>query len=125
MLKGAIVGFGEVAARGHWPAYRRSPDLEIVAVVDPAPERRRAAAALSAGVRLFETVDCLAASSERIDFVDVCTPPFHHGPPTLAAISHGWHVLCEKPFLLDPILLEEVKTRARRSAVAVVPVDNW
>src|SRR5205085_2254815 len=36
-----------------------------------------------------------------------------------------WHVLCEKPFLLDPLVVDVVRARAREAAVALVPVDNW
>ncbi len=43
--------------------------------------------------------------------------------PMLEALARGWHVLCEKPFLLDAAVLEEV--RARRGELAVMPVHNW
>jgi len=34
VLRGAIIGFGAVAANGHRPAYAQSRDAKIVAVVD-------------------------------------------------------------------------------------------
>jgi predicted dehydrogenase len=123
MLRGAIVGFGEIARHGHWPAYRASGDVEIVAIVDRSEERRAVASGLTPEVAIFATIDEL--SERAVDFIDICTPPAFHGHPMLAALERGWHVLCEKPLLLDPLLLETVRDRARRAGVAVVPVHNW
>jgi predicted dehydrogenase len=124
MLKGAIVGFGEVARNGHWPAYASSREVEIVAVVDRTAERRKVAQESLPSVATFSTLEELAAGAE-IDFVDICTPPALHGEPMLDALARGWHVLCEKPFLLDLSELEKVRSLARERGCAVVPVHNW
>ena len=124
MLRGAIVGFGEVACNGHWPAYESNPEVRIAAVVDRTMSRRDLASRLSPGLATFATFDDLAASMS-VDFVDVCTPPSLHPEPMLAAIARGWHVLCEKPFILDPAVLTAVRERAASAGVAVVPVHNW
>jgi predicted dehydrogenase len=125
VLTGAIVGFGEVARHGHWPAYASSRDVRIAAIVDRTEARRRLAASLIDGVQAFATVDDLIASGTPLDFVDVCTPPALHGEPMLAAASRGWHVLCEKPFLLDHRMLEAARRVACERRVALVPVHNW
>ena len=123
-MKGAIVGFGEVARYGHWPAYAASDRLRIVAVVDRAAARRDAAARLVPAPRTYATLDALAAA-EAIDFIDICTPPAHHGAPMHAALERGWHVVCEKPFLLDAEELTRVRGLAEARGLAVVPVHNW
>lgn len=102
------------------PAYERSSEAKIVAVVDPAEERRALAR-----VKAFASVDDLAAAGLEIDFVDICTPPAFHGAPMLQALRCGWDVLCEKPFLLDLRELGKVRAAARASGRAVVPVHNW
>jgi len=123
-LRGAIVGFGEVARNGHWPAWAACSDARIVAVVDRTPERRALVAGLAPAIETFATIDELA-SAMTIDFVDICTPPALHHEPMLDAIARGWHVLCEKPFLLDPIVLDVVRRLAADRGVAVLPVHNW
>ena len=123
-MKGAIVGFGEVARHGHWPAYAASDRLHIVAVVDRAAARRDAAARLAPALRTYATLDALAAA-EAIDFIDICTPPAFHGAPMRAALERGWHVVCEKPFLLDAAELTRVRSVAEARGLAVVPVHNW
>src|SRR5437016_538549 len=99
-MRGAIVGFGEVARHGHWPAYADSRQLSIVAVVERSAERRAMAEGLTPALRAYDTIDALAAA-ETIDFIDICTPPALHGEPVLAGLARGWHVVCEKPFLID------------------------
>jgi predicted dehydrogenase len=123
-MRGAIVGFGEVARHGHWPAYARCPDVSIAAVVDRTEARRALARSLVPGVATFETLAELAAAT-ALDFIDICTPPAVHHEPMLEGIARGWHVLCEKPFVLDPILIDRVRARAVAAGVAVVPVHNW
>jgi predicted dehydrogenase len=120
--RGAIIGFGAVAANGHWPGYAKSSEAKIVAVVDRTEERRQAARELISGVATFAAMEEVG---DGIDFVDICTPPALHGEPMRNALGRGWDVLCEKPFLLDPIELEQVRTLAREAGRAVVPVHNW
>ena len=124
MLKGAIIGFGEVARNGHWPGYAASGEVEIVAVVDRSAERRKIGQESLPGVATFSSIEDLADETE-IDFVDICTPPALHGEPMLDALARGWHVLCEKPLLLDLVELEKVRGVARERGRAVVPVHNW
>ena len=123
MLRGAIVGFGNVAQFGHWPGYAAGDEAEIVAVVDAAPERRKAALALRPSLGQFNSISEIPRSA--IDFIDICTPPVQHAEPMLYAIEQGWHVLCEKPFLLDPALLKTARGGAEAAGLAVIPVHNW
>jgi predicted dehydrogenase len=124
VLKGAIIGFGEVARHGHWPAYADSREATIVAVVDRTEGRRKAARESLPGVATFTTIEELAAGAE-IDFVDICTPPAFHGEQMFDALARGWNVLCEKPLLLDLLELEKARGLARERGRAVVPVHNW
>lgn len=123
-LRGALVGFGEVARNGHWPAWAVHGEARIAAVVDRTPERRALATSLAPSTAAFATLDDLAAAMS-IDFVDICTPPAFHAQPMLDAIARGWHVLCEKPFLLDPVVLDVVGRCAAERGVAVYPAHNW
>ena len=40
-LKGAFIGFGNIAARGHWLTYRDTDEAEIVAIMDPSKTRQK------------------------------------------------------------------------------------
>jgi predicted dehydrogenase len=123
-LRGAIVGFGNVAARGHWPGLAASADLEIVAVVDPSAARRAAAEAAAPGIRSYSTIEDLAAR-EALDFVDVATPPSSHAPLVAASLERGWHVICEKPLTLDPGTFTRLAAAARARDRVLFTMHNW
>lgn len=124
MLRGAIIGFGEVARYGHWPAYAESREVKIVAVVDRTEERRRIARESLPGIATFATIEELAAGA-GIDFIDICTPPALHGGPMLYGLAQRWNIVCEKPLLLDRAELEKARNLAAQSGRAIVPVHNW
>ena|SRR5881628_2081856 len=73
MLRGAIIGLGNVALDGHLPGWRRCRDVEIVAATDVEPARRAAIEALIPTVEWCATAQALLVR-EQLDFVDICTP---------------------------------------------------
>lgn len=103
MIRGAIIGFGKIAQTGHVPAYLDADlrdKVQIVAVAEPNPAYRNRAATMFEAVHAYESVDQLL-DRERIDFVDICTPPHTHGRLIKACAQKGLHILCEKPFVAD------------------------
>ena len=76
------------------------------------------------GVSTFASFDDVPASA-AIDFVDICTPPALHPEPMLGALARGWHVLCEKPFVLDRAVVDIVREKSISAGLAVLPVHNW
>jgi predicted dehydrogenase len=118
-VKGAIAGFGFIAERGHLPAYLARPErFAIVAVADPCEARRALALRAIPGVRVYaSTEQLLASEAERLDFIDIATPPSEHASIAHAALDHGLHVLCEKPITThasDALALLAHATAARR-----------
>ncbi len=100
ILRGAIIGLGKIAQTGHLPAYgdsRITERAEIVAAVDPSIDARDAGRRLFPNLRIYETVDQLFAK-EKVDFIDITTPPHLHAALIAEGIARGVHVLCEKPF---------------------------
>jgi uncharacterized protein (TIRG00374 family) len=114
-LRGALLGAGNIAQRGHAPQWLGDPvlarEVEIVAVADRAADNLRAALRLFPEARTYASAEALI-EQEALEFVDVCTPPFTHGALIDQAADQGLHVLCEKP--LAPTYEE-----AQRAAAAV------
>ncbi|MHB2025497.1 MAG: Gfo/Idh/MocA family protein [Elusimicrobiota bacterium] len=123
--RGALAGFGFAAERSHAPAFARFPSLTIVAVADPSPSRRRAAAAVFPGVALYADLEELMAAEENLDFVDIATPPFLHAEQVLAALGRGAHVLCEKPLAVNERYLERIQNEAATRGKIVWTAHNW
>ena len=124
MLRGAIIGLGNVALEVHVAGWARRNDVEIVAVTDVARGRRDAAARLLPGARWHESSDSLL-SSERLDFVDICTPPSSHVGLIEAALTRGLHVMCEKPLVCSRDELATVRRLVAATGRVVHTVHNW
>jgi predicted dehydrogenase len=124
MLRGAFIGFGNVASNGHMPGWRARDDVEIVAATDAAPSRREAFLAGCPDGRWFESMDDLLASG-GIDFVDVCAPPGSHAALIERALGAGLHVMSEKPLATRLDDAARLATAAAREGRVVHTVHNW
>jgi predicted dehydrogenase len=124
MLKGAIVGFGFISGKGHFPAYQRREDVEIVAFADLCPARLDAARALAPKARFYPTWQELL-EKEQLDFLDISTPPNVHAEIALAALARGVHVLCEKPLTTSLAQALALVEGARKHRRVVFPAHNY
>ena len=124
MVRGAIIGLGNVALDGHLPGWAVSEGVEIVAVTDVERARRAEAAARLPQARWFDSADELLDHA-RVDFVDICTPPSSHAPLIERALARGLHVLCEKPLVRSPDELAAVSRLAAARRRVLHTVHNW
>jgi predicted dehydrogenase len=124
MLRGGVIGLGNVAVHGHLPAWRERGDVEIVAVSDARAERRAACVEALPGARWHDSVDALLDDA-RLDFVDICTPPSSHAALIRQALERGLHVLCEKPLVHTAAELAAVSSLARKTGRVLHTVHNW
>ncbi len=122
--RGAIIGFGSVAEKGHLPGWQADAEFNIVAVVDPANARRACAEELVAGVRTYSNIDELFAK-ESLEFVDIASPPSFHQPAILAAAAAGVDVLCEKPVTTTAASYRPMRLAIRESGILLHAVHNW
>lgn len=123
-LRGAIIGFGNVAVRAHLPVWLKSGDFTIEAVVETNPERLEIARELLPEARIYRDVDALL-SDNGVDFLDICTPPCFHSQLVLGACRSGLHVFCEKPLTISSEDLIGIQHAAEQSRRVVFTVNNW
>ncbi len=123
-LRGAISGFGEVAAQAHLSGWRTRPGVRIVAVHDPVSERRHQALRLMPNVRVYDDLE-LMLDGERLDSVDIASPPAWHASTALAALTAGAHVLIEKPLCLAADELTRLCEAASSRRRVLMCVHNW
>src|SRR5690348_4800278 len=124
MLRGALIGLGNVALDGHLPGWATSGRADIVAVTDLEPARRAEAAGRLPGARWADSVEALLATP-GLDFVDICTPPSSHAPLIEQALAGGLHVLCEKPLVRSRDELARVRRLAAARSRVLHTVHNW
>ncbi len=123
-LRGAIVGFGNVAEKGHVPGWRACRDVEIVAATDAVADRAEALAATLPEARFYADADALFAA-EDLDFIDLCTPPGRHAELIDRALAAGLPLLCENPPVTQAADLATRAADARGRNLVLHTVHNW
>ena len=123
-LRGAISGFGQVAARAHLPGWRTRPNVVIGAIHDPISERRHEAIRLIKNVRVYDDLE-LMLDGEAPDFVDVASPPGSHYEAARAALAAGAHVLVEKPLAISLGEFDDLARLAAAKGRVLMCVHNW
>ena len=123
-LDGAIIGFGNMAEKGHLPGWQKEKRVSIQAVCEPNRNRRKRAKELLPHVRVYSRAEELF-ENESLDFVDVCTPPPFHAENMMTALQRDLHVLCEKPFVGTTGELRRIMKLCDRKQRIAFPVHNW
>jgi predicted dehydrogenase len=91
-----VLGCGRIGAGVHLGALARMRGVEVRALAEPDPERRRDAARLAPAARPFEAWQDLLAHAE-LDAVVIALPTALHAEAAVAALGAGRHVYLEKP----------------------------
>jgi len=123
-LRGAISGFGEVAAKAHLAGWRTRENVSIGVIHDPVSERRHEAIRLIKNVRVYDDLE-LMLDGEALDFVDIASPPALHAEAARAALHAGAHVLVEKPLCLSLAEFDELAALAAARERVLMCVHNW
>ncbi len=114
-LKVGIIGGGGMGKR-HTDAYRKLPDVEVVAIAEVDPQRGAAFAAEYGVGHVANYLDIL----DRVDAVSVCLPHTLHRAACEAAAAAGKHILCEKPLATTLTDCDAIIGAARRSGVLLM-----
>lgn len=119
-MKAAIIGCG-FSGQVHAAALRAC-GVEIAAVVTAHEDSAKRFAA-QWNIPVYGTAQELACADE-IDVVHICTPPNTHGQMVRYFLSHGKHVLCEKPLSLDEKEAAELAALANASGLVCALTFN-
>jgi predicted dehydrogenase len=124
VLRGAFIGFGNVAAKGHLPGWQSLKDVQIVAATDVVAAQGRAFLEACPHGQWHDSVDELL-SDKTLDFVDICTPPSSHVALIKRALDAQLHVLCEKPLTTRIADAQAIAAAAVATGRVVHTVHNW
>ena len=122
-LRLGIVGTGAIAQLAHLPVLSKLRGAQLVAVCDNDRVKARALADRFGVPDVFTDIDDLL-EFDTLDAVVIATPNHLHEPHTLAALSRGVHVLCERPLALTPKGVERIIAAAHRADRKVVVGNN-
>jgi predicted dehydrogenase len=121
-LRTAVVGLGRIGWQYHIPSIRRNNGFELIAVVDPLPDRLREAE-LQFGVRTYSNLEVLFGTAD-VDLLVVASPTEFHAGHTVHGFEHGCDVFCEKPLactLTEANVMLEAMERTGRKLMVYQP----
>lgn len=101
-LRIGFAGAGAIS-QFHLTGWQQTPNVEVVAICDPIPEKAQARAAAFGIPKVYADFPEML-ERERPDAVDIATPVGTHAPLTRIAADHAVHVMCQKP--LTPTVAE-------------------
>lgn len=122
-LKVALVGCGYVAD-GHLKAWRRIKYVDVVAVSDLNESLARNTALKWSIPRCYTSLFDLL-EKEKIDIVDICTPPHTHATLAVKAMEAGINVIVEKPMTMTVSDAEKIVRCQKETGVKAGVLHNW
>jgi len=123
-VRAAIVGLGRIYDLNIL-GYRDNPDVEVVALVDPDPDRRVQRQAEWPGVRVFATAAELASSEVAVDAAEVLLPTPLHVEAVCEMLDYGWHLNLQKPMCNDLEGAQQMLERARSNDRVLRVMENY
>jgi D-apiose dehydrogenase len=118
VLNGGLIGCG-FFSQHHQAAWRRMPNVQIVAACDSCLERAQAAAP-----RVFVSAEEML-NSEDLDFVDIVTRSSAHLELISIAARKGVAVTCQKPMAPDWESACRIVEIAEANRIRLMIHDNW
>lgn len=99
MIDVVMIGCGGFARRYHVPALLDHAGARIAAIFDPFPGDPVRAIAGEAGAPIVASIEAVPERPGPVLAI-VTTPHTLHAAHVAAAMARGWHVLCDKPFVM-------------------------
>lgn len=125
-LRLGVIGAGSWTVSSHLPNLARRRDL---GEVEFTIVNRRNSELLGRIKERFAfekgTTDWQAVIAEQPDIVVVGSPPGYHFEQARAALESGAHVMCEKPFTIDPAHAWELDSVVKRSGRSLFIAYGW
>lgn len=126
-LKGAIIGFGKIAQTAHLQAFQSEQLkslVEIVAAVEPNVKNREKCIRQFPFIKFYTSLKELF-KYERLDFIDITTPPKFHSEIIMEGVENNLHIVCEKPFTLNSVEAEHISKLLKQSNLVFMPCHQY
>lgn len=105
--------------------HKPDPLIDLVAVVEPYPERCSFYGELvEKKVPAYTNMDDLYAN-HAVDLTVISTPIFLHAMQIIKALEHGSNVLCEKPLCADELDIDRIAAAKEKSGKFVYIGYQW
>ncbi len=122
-LRIGFIGTGTIAGR-HLGNLLGFDDAAVVAAADPLLDRAEAFAGRAGRARAYADWRAML-DNEMLDALYICTPPFAHGAPELAALERGLPFFVEKPIAADLSTAEAIAQGVEESGLVTAVGYHW
>lgn len=123
-LKVGIVGCGAIATLRHIPIFKRLKKNVVVQAVCDRNEDLALEAANKHNIPKAYSELSTMLSKEKLDIVDICTPPQTHASLAIEAMEQGCHVLLEKPMALKTSDCDEMIAVSHKHKAKLCVIHN-
>ena len=114
-LRVGLIGSGFIARKKHLPAWKKSTGkADLVALCDTNISQAEALAREHSIPKVYADFQQMIVE-QRLDAVDICTPPQTHADMAVRALQSGAHVLVEKPMAVSTNECDRIIDAARKS----------
>ncbi|NCQ19189.1 MAG: hypothetical protein COZ80_05525 [Ignavibacteria bacterium CG_4_8_14_3_um_filter_37_9] len=127
MIKGAIVGFGKIARTNHLEAFQSEElqrSFDITSAVELDTNTRERCRKEYSRINFYESLDEMY-SNDKVDFIDITTPPKYHKEIIEWAVAKKLNIICEKPFTLSYREAEELYNKLNDSNILFTPCHQY
>jgi predicted dehydrogenase len=123
-LRCAVVGCGNIAKTSHLPILNKIKEIKIVALCDQQLEVAEAMARAFKIPNVYTDFSSML-KQERLDFVNICSPPHTHFEFSIQSIQKQLHVLLEKPMALNTSEADKILSLANENKIKLSVVHNF
>ena len=123
-LRVGVLGAAKIVPAALSKPAAKSGDVEVAAIAARDPQRAAAFASKHGIATVHRSYEALIDDAS-LDAVYIPLPNSLHGVWTIAALSAGLHVLCEKPFTANAVEAQLVADAATASGLVVMEAFHW
>jgi len=123
-VRSAFIGLGRIYDL-NMRGYVGNPDVEVVALVDPSPQRRAQRQADWPDAAAFGSAAELAASGVEVDAAEVLLPIPLHADGVVEMLGYGWHVNMQKPMCNDLLDAQRMLDAAKAGDRILRVMENY
>jgi len=123
-MKVGIIGAGAIVRRGHLPAWKRIPPIEVIAIAD-IDETLARNVAHEFKIPRYSKDYLELLDDPSIEIMDIATPTPSHSEIVLKAIEKEKHILVEKPLAFSLKEAKEIRQALKGKKLKLNIVQNY
>jgi predicted dehydrogenase len=119
----ALIGAGQIATEVHLPVLAKLRSAYVIGVYDVNEAKAQRVAEEFRLGKVYESFNEI--SKEKIDLVDICTPPQTHTALVIESLSRGISCIVEKPLAITADEVQQIINIQAKHSALVFPIQSY